>query len=67
MPRHNEPSHPCYDLLRDRQALEERQPKLAGGYQEFLKDFAQFREMQKQFERRDKKAASPALAARPKS
>jgi hypothetical protein len=60
---HNEHSHPGYDLLRDRQDLEDRQPELAGGYQKFLRGFAQFREVQRQFKHLTKKAVSRRSSA----
>jgi hypothetical protein len=38
------------ELVRERQRLEKEQPEIATTYRSFLRDFAQFREMQKQLD-----------------
>lgn len=55
-----------YELIRERERLERRQPGLVSKYQSFLRDFAQFRELQRQFEHGPKKrtAAQSTFAAR---
>jgi hypothetical protein len=44
-----------YELLRDRERLEQRHPDLASSYQSFLRGFAQFQESWKQFEGKPEK------------
>lgn len=55
-----------YELIRERERFEKRQPEMVSGYQAFLRDFAQFRELQKQFEQNPRKraAARSTFAAR---
>lgn len=47
-----------YTLIRERERLERLQPDLVSKYQSFLRDFAQFREVQRQFEDNPKKGTS---------
>lgn len=44
-----------YALIRDRESLEKQRPELASRYQSFLREFAQFREVQSQFKQSPKK------------
>ncbi|HEV2854420.1 MAG TPA: hypothetical protein VHC97_16625 [Thermoanaerobaculia bacterium] len=55
-----------YELLRDREHLEQRHPDLVSSYQSFLRDFAQFQESWKQFEVKPEKKppVSSPFAAR---
>jgi hypothetical protein len=51
-----------YELLRERERLEQRYPDLVTSYREFLRDYARFREVQEQFAERSQK---PTLSRTP--
>jgi hypothetical protein len=52
------------DILSEKRQLEQKDPALVSSYESFVKSFAQFREVEKQFVRRpasSRKFSSPSL------
>jgi hypothetical protein len=53
-----------HEVLREKERFERQRPEMVSRYQSFLRDFAQFRETQRQFEEPSKRASSaPATFA----
>lgn len=53
-----------YEVLREKERFERLRPEMVTRYQSFLRDFAQFRETQRQFEESSKTVSSdPATFA----
>lgn len=51
-----------YQVLRERELFERLQPEMVTRYQSFLRDFAQYRETQRQFEEPSKRVSSGSAA-----